>query len=66
MKVTGWLVGLAAIGVMLTHSAAEVMKLSDWSGMFTPSFVGSQLLHLGTVIGAFVGGKLIPTEKENV
>lgn len=57
----GWLIGIAALGMMLSLMATEVSQLADWHAALTPKFVGEMLEHLSVVIGAFVGGKLIPT-----
>lgn len=59
----GYLVGLAALGVMLTQMAGEVGKIAAWDQITTPAFIAQSMLHLGTVIGAFVGGRLIPTKE---
>ncbi len=60
---TGWLVFIAALGMMCTLLAADVGRLETWSSATTPAFIGNIFAHLGVVIGAFVGGKLIPTER---
>lgn len=63
-KQTGYFVFIAAIGVMAGLLGNEVAQFSSWSEGFTPRFVGTALIHLGTVVGAFVGGRLIPTRIE--
>jgi hypothetical protein len=60
----GWLIGIAAFGMMAAALGNEVMGLNTWAAIMTPAFVGKALVHLGAVIGAFVGGKMIPTEGE--
>ena len=57
----GWFLFLAAFGMMLTLEAVEISKLQAWSDATTPAFVGIAAAHIGTVIAAFIGGKLIPT-----
>lgn len=58
----GWVLFIAAIGMMFTLMSAEITSLSDWHNAGTPGFIGKVIAHLGVVIAAFVGGKLIPTE----
>jgi hypothetical protein len=60
---TGWLLFAAALGMMATLIAPEVAALSAWGDAVTPAFLGKTLAHFGVVVGAFVAGKLIPTEK---
>lgn len=57
----GWIVFLAAIGMMAGLMSAEVRELTTWAEAFTPAFVGGLLTHFAAVIGAFVAGRLIPT-----
>lgn len=57
----GWIVFLAAIGMMAGLMSAEVRDLPTWSAAFTPAFVGGLLTHFAAVIGAFVAGRLLPT-----
>ena len=61
-KQMGWTILAAALGSMFTLMAVDISQLSGWHEATTPAFVGSMVAHLGTVLGAFVGGKLIPTE----
>lgn len=60
----GWLLFLAAIGMMCTLMSAEIAQLTDWIEASKPTFVGKLLAHLGVVIAAFVGGRLIPKKDE--
>ena len=57
----GWMIGLAALGMMFGLMGKEVGELQSWGEAFAPGFVGEMLLHASVVIAAFVGGKLIPT-----
>jgi hypothetical protein len=57
----GWIAFIAALGMMLTLESVEIGNLSSWSDVYQPSFIAKLLAHLGTVIGAFLGGRLIPT-----
>lgn len=57
----GWLLFIAALGMMSTLLAVDVSNFKTWTDAFAPSFIGSSLAHIGTVIAAFIGGKLIPT-----
>lgn len=56
----GWITFTAAVGMMCGMLAIDVASLKEWSGMQTPLFVGTTLGHLSAVVGAFLGGKLIP------
>jgi hypothetical protein len=58
---TGNIIFIAALGAVLGLLGNEVKELQDWGQSVTPSFIGTALMHLGTVIGAYVGGRLIPT-----
>ena len=58
----GWTLFVAAIGMMAGLLAVEVRELAAWSDATSPSFISGVLAHFGVVVGAFVGGKLIPTE----
>ena len=60
---TGWLTFLAALGVMSGLMVEDIKALKDWSEMFTPAFFGSFLGHFGSVILAFLGGKVMPTNR---
>ena len=61
MTATGWVIFLAAFGVMAGLIGNEISQFQSWAPALTPPFIGKSLIHIGTVIGAFVGGKLIPT-----
>lgn len=58
---TGWLLFLAALGMMSSLLAGDVSHLEHWRDALDPAFVAGVMTHLGAVIAAFVGGKLIPT-----
>jgi hypothetical protein len=60
-KHTGWMVFLAMLGMMAGLVAVDVRDLEAWGQAMTPAFIGNALGHFAIVIGAFVGGKLIPT-----
>jgi hypothetical protein len=59
----GWIVFIAALGMMAGLLSVDVMTLRDWDQAMTPMFVGSALGHISVVVTAFIGGKLIPTER---
>lgn len=61
-KHIGWLVGIAATGMMLGLIGKEVAELPQLADALTPKFIGDTMVHLSLVIAAFVGGKLVPTE----
>lgn len=60
-KQTGYVVLIAALGVMATLLGNEISAFHAWGEALAPAFIGKALIHVGTVVGAFVGGKLIPT-----
>lgn len=57
----GWTVFLAMLGVILAQLGSEVVELDSWATAMRPPFIGKALVHVGTVVGAFWGGKKIPT-----
>lgn len=57
----GWLLILAAIGMMATLVSTDIAALSNWHDMMEPKFVALMLAHMGAVITAAIGGKLLPT-----
>lgn len=61
---TGWTLLIAAIGMMLGMVAVDITTLMNWSEVFKPVFVGTMFGHLAAVIAAFVGGKLIPPNRD--
>jgi hypothetical protein len=58
----GWWLFVGAVGLMLSMMAADVKSLESWQKAFEPDFVGQMFAHIGAVIAAFMGGKLIPTD----
>jgi hypothetical protein len=63
---TGWVIFVAAFGMMLGMVAVDVASLKSWSEATTPTFVGSALGHIAATVAAFVGGKLIPEAREGL
>lgn len=60
----GWFIFIAALGMALTLMSAEITSLHSWAELAAPPVAGKLLAHIGSVIGAFVGGRLIPTGDE--
>lgn len=60
----GWVVFVAAMGMMFGMIAIDITGLKAWSEMQTPLFVGTTVGHIAATIAAFVGGKLIPATRE--
>lgn len=58
---TGMAFGLAALGMTVGLLGAEISQLQDWQPVVTPAFVGKSLMHVATVIAAYVSGQLVPT-----
>lgn len=59
----GWGLFLAALGIMAGLLGNDIMQMHDLGEVLSPAFIGSALIHLGTVIGAFMAGKIIPTAR---
>lgn len=59
----GWIIFTAAVGMMCGMVAIDIAALKSWAELQTPLFLGTTLGHLSAVIGAFVGGKIIPEER---
>ena len=57
---TGWLIALAAAGMLASLIGTEMASLHSWDEVWTVPFLGKTLLHIATVIGAWVSGKLMP------
>lgn len=64
MNTTGWIIFIAALGTMFGLVGIDMSKLTNWSDAATPFFVGTTFVHLGAVIGAFVGGKMIQPTRD--
>lgn len=60
----GYLIFLAAFGMMSTLLAGDFSHLEHWHDALDPAFFAGVCTHVGAVIAAFVGGKLIPTESD--
>lgn len=58
---TGWMLLIVALGMMCTLLSGDIANLVHWRDALDPAFVGGFVAHLGAVITAFVGGKLLPT-----
>lgn len=58
----GFLVFIAALGMMAGLLSVDISQLPTFGAMWTPIFVGKSLAHVGAVIAAFIGGKLLPTD----
>lgn len=64
-KQTGYIILIAAFGMLLVSSSKDIMELVTWSDASTPSFIGTMIGHLGAVITAYVGGRITPTKDDN-
>ncbi len=63
MKTTGWIVGLAGIGMMAGLIGADIIQLMKLNEVITPAFIGNMLLHFSATVTAFIGGRLIPDDR---
>lgn len=57
-NMAGWVLAIAALGMMAGLLGNEIASMPAWDTVWTPAFVGKALGHLGTVIAAYVGGRL--------
>lgn len=64
LTTTGWILFIAAVGMMASLMSTDVATLTRWGDAVAPVFIAKMLAHLGAVIMAFVGGKLIPTDRD--
>lgn len=62
---TGWIIFVAAVGMMFGLLSVDLITLKSWSDATTPLFVGTTIGHIAAVIAAFVGGKLIPESRDS-
>lgn len=62
---TGWVIFISALGMMCGLLSTDIARLTDWNGVFRPPFVAIVMAHFGSVVLAFVGGKLIPENRSN-
>lgn len=60
---TGWIIFIAALGMMCGMLAVDIAGLQEWADATTPTFVGTMIGHASAVIAAFVGGKIIPESR---
>lgn len=59
----GWTIFAAMFGAMCLSIGNELQQLKSYDELYSLVFIGKNMVHLGTVIGAFVGGKLIPSRE---
>lgn len=61
---TGWMIFIAAMGMMAGLLSVDLVTLKTWHEVWTPEFIGGAMGHFAVVVTAFVGGKLIPQERD--
>lgn len=61
---SGWVIFIVALGMMCGLMANDVAKLTIWGDAVKPAFVAIVMAHFGTVVVAFIGGKLIPSDRD--
>lgn len=59
----GILVFVAGIAMLMGLVAVEIAQLEAWESWTTPGFIAKLLAHIAAVLTAFVGGKLMPTDR---
>jgi len=62
-ETTGWVIFISAVGMMSGLISVDIATLPNWDQATSPAFVGLIMARLATVIMAFVGGKIIPTDR---
>lgn len=60
----GWTIFISCVGTMAGLMAVDIGTLQSWHDAAKPAFVGLQLAHISVVIAAFVGGKIIPADRD--
>ncbi len=60
-SVSGLVLFVAALGMMAGLLGAEIAQLNNWDPVLTPAFLGKALIHIATVITAYISGQLVPT-----
>lgn len=60
----GWSTFISALGMMCILLYSDVAKLPSWSEATTPAFVAIVMAHMGAVILAFAGGKMVPSARD--
>lgn len=61
----GYVIFIAALGMMASLLAPEVAGLPSWSAALSPAFCGKALAHFAVVSAAFAGGRIIPTKEKS-
>ena len=64
MTTTGWILFIAALGMMAGLVGQDISEVKTWTSVTEPAFIGKELIHFATVVAAFIGGKLIPPERD--
>lgn len=59
--IAGYAVFVGAIGMMLGLLGTELIQLPRGETIWTFSFIGKILVHISTVIGAYIAGQIVPT-----
>lgn len=60
----GWMLFIGSMGAMCTLLAFDLRQFKTWNQALQPESLGLILLHIGTLLGAFAGGKIIPEDRE--
>ncbi len=61
----GWVVFVAAFGMLFSMISVDLVALHGWDQAMTPAFVGVTIGHIAAVVTAFIGGKLIPAQRDS-
>ena len=54
---------IGAVGMMCSLTAVDIAMLANWDDAYSPKFVARLLVNISAVSAAFVGGKLIPENR---
>lgn len=62
---SGWTIFVISLGMMAGLISNDVAKLTQWGQALQPGFVALLFAHFGTIVTAFIGGKMIPETRES-
>lgn len=60
----GYVILIAAVGMLAGLIGAELAAMQAWEPI-TPGLAGKLMMHVATVIAAFVSGKLMPAPRQS-
>lgn len=58
-----WAMLIACIALALNAIGMDISELMGWEAVKTPTFIGSLISHVGSILGAYVSGRLFTIDK---